>query len=136
VADGLNNIGVDVLHMNNSAKNAADDKLQEQIDKYVDTIYDVRSKCPHHDRDGQPVLCIITGDINFLKSVRNALSKDFHVVLIHGQNCSQNLKKLVEESYRFDDIIKTVENSVKAEDQLKERFSQYYQLIVLNLANL
>ena len=110
VADGLDRNGVVVVHVSSAAKNAADDKLQELIDMYVDK----------YGGTGQAVLCIITGDINFSKPVRNARRKDLDVVLIHGRNCSQDLKNLVAESYLFDDIIKTVDNSVKAEHQLKE----------------
>ena len=108
ITKSLDNIGVDVLHVNNGAKNAADDKLQEQIDKYVDT----------YGCTGRAVLCIITGDINFKKPVLNARRKDLDVVLIHGKNCSQDLKNLVSESYLFDDIVESADSLDKSEDQL------------------
>ena len=110
--EGLDKNGVVVVHVNCTAKNAADDKLQELIDMYVDK----------YGADGSALLCIITGDINFAKPIRNARRKDLDVVLIHGRSCSSDLKNLVNESYLFEDIIKGADNVAKADNQIKPGF--------------
>ena len=113
--EGLNKNGVIVAHVNSTAKNAADDKLQELIDMYVDK-YGV---------NGSAVLCIITGDINFAKPIRNARRRDLDVILIHGRNCSEDLKNLVNESYLYEDIIKGAHTVAKVDNQLKPGMAQH-----------
>ena len=114
-SEALDKNGVLVVHVNNSAKNAAEDKLQELIDMYVD----------NHGTGGSAVLCIISSDINLAKQIRMARRKDLDVVLIHGVNCSQDLKNLVEEYYLYDDIIETAENLNRIGDnQIKPGINQ------------
>ena len=95
VREGLNKNGLNLIDVPNTAKNAADDKLKELIEKFIDR---------YRDR-GEAVICLITGDINFSSSIRNALHKNLNVVLIHSTSHSRDLKNLVKESYFFDDII-------------------------------
>ncbi|CAG2114039.1 unnamed protein product, partial [Medioppia subpectinata] len=107
IADGLNRNGVIVAHVNSSAKNAADDKLSELMDSFVDNF-----------GHSSPVLVVITGDINFAKTIRNAIRKSITVVLIHNNYCSQDLKNLVKESHLFDAIIADVPKA-HSDDRLK-----------------
>ena len=73
IAEGLDKNGVNVVHVNNTAKNAAEDKLQELINVFVDK----------YGGTGSAVLCIISSDINLAKQIRNARHKDLDVLLIH-----------------------------------------------------
>jgi len=98
ISEGLNNSGVDILHVNSTSKNAADDKLAEVMDNFTDKF------------GSDSVLVVITSDINFRKPILKARQKDLVVVLIHGINCSQDLKNLVNESYLFDEVTKNAEN--------------------------
>ena len=105
VSERLDRNGVNVVHVNSTAKNAAEDKLQELIDMYIDK----------YGGTGNAVLCIISSDINLAKQIRNARRKDLDVVLIHGTNCSIDLKNLVTESYLFDEIVGKADDYVKDE---------------------
>jgi hypothetical protein len=56
------------------------------------------------------MVVIITGDINFKRSIQIALQKGLQVILIYGESASQPLLNLVKESYSIDDILETVED--------------------------
>ena len=105
ISESLDRNGVNVVHVNARAKNAAEDKLQELIDMFVDK----------YGGTGSAVLCIISSDINLAKQIRNARRKDLDVVLIHGLNCSIDLKNLVNEFYLYEDIVKNADNYTKDE---------------------
>ena len=117
--EGLNNNGVIVVSVPSNAKNASDDKLQELMQSFIDNFL-----------DKEPVIVLISGDINFDKTIRSALRRDIKVILIYGQNYSQDLKNLVNESYFFDDIIEDVITLQNDSIVLKKGFqSLNYKLI-------
>ena len=87
---------VDISHI--SAVNAADDKLKRHISPFVDNY-----------ADKSLVLVMITGDINFAKDIQTALKKVFVIVFIFGDNCLQDLKNCVNESYSYANVINGVE---------------------------
>ena len=107
ISESLDKNGVNVVHVNSTAKNAAEDKLQELIDMYVDK----------YGGTGSVVLCIISSDINVAKQIRNARRRDLDVLLIHGMHCSDDLINLVNESYIYEDIVKNADNSFKDNHQ-------------------
>jgi hypothetical protein len=96
VSNSLNNTGVFIAHVDGCAKNAADDKLQELMDVFVDKY---SSDVNHF------LLVVITSDINFVKPILNARRKDGYVLLIHNKNCSDDLKSIVNECHMFDEVI-------------------------------
>ncbi len=111
-----------MVHVNSSSKNAADAKLEELIDMFI------------HKFGSNSVLVVITGDINFAKPIRSARRKDITVVLIHGTNCSQDLRNSVNESYLFDDLIKDVENvNQNNAIEITPGFYCHYLLIITDL---
>ncbi|CAG2109142.1 unnamed protein product [Medioppia subpectinata] len=110
VCESLDRNGVVVVHVNSTAKNAADDKLKELIDMFVDKF------------GSDSVLVVITGDINFAQPIRGARRKEIAVVLIHGTSHSRDLKNLVDESYLFEDVIKGCETITKEEKQLNPAY--------------
>lgn len=61
--DQLNKVGANVLHVNGSAKNAADDKLKESIEKFAD-MYGKNS-----------IIILISGDADFAPTLRSAKRK-------------------------------------------------------------
>jgi hypothetical protein len=63
ISEGLDLSGVNILHVNPSAKYAADDKLRELIDSFIAKF------------TSNSVLAIITGDINFKESILKARRK-------------------------------------------------------------
>ena len=108
IADSFNNNGIVISHVNAGAKNAADDKLQEHIDHFIDNF-----------ADKSPVVVIISGDINFAKTIRNARKKNIVVVLVFGDYCSPDLKTCANESYSFADIIDGVEEVANSSGEQK-----------------
>ncbi|XP_054153502.1 uncharacterized protein LOC128952171 isoform X2 [Oppia nitens] len=92
--DGLNRNGVFVIHVNGGSKNAADDRLQELIDMFAD-----------RNAGTDALAVIITSDIDFGKSIRNARFKGLYVALIHRTQCSSDLKLLANETHNFDQLI-------------------------------
>jgi uncharacterized membrane protein len=98
ISKRLSNNGIDVLYANATSKNAADEKLKEEIDKFI------------YQHGPNAMVVIITGDINFKRSIQIALQKGLQVILIYGESASQPLLNLVKESYSIDDILETVED--------------------------
>ncbi|XP_054169298.1 uncharacterized protein LOC128966470 [Oppia nitens] len=104
VSDGLNLMGVTIVHVDSLAKNAADDKLKISIDKFIDQSND---NDDHHHGN---LLVIITGDINFSNCIQRALTKQLRVVVLYGSGSySQSLIDLVDESYCYDKVIQSAD---------------------------
>lgn len=97
VTDGLDREGVDIMHVSSTAKNAADEKIKEYINRFMD-------RC-----EEKSTLVVITSDINFWPTIRLARRKKLNVILIYDENCSVDLKNSVTESYFFNDVIKNAE---------------------------
>ena len=107
IQDELGRTEVLIVHVSLKAKNAADDKLQELIEKFS------------LGKD-KAVICLITGDVNFLKTVRNSRLKNLDVVLIYCQkNYSTELVDCAKETYVFEDVIKEADNFNKKEARIE-----------------
>lgn len=98
ISEGLNRNGVDILQVNAVSKNAADEKLKEKIDKFVEKS------------EAGSVVVVITGDINFASTIRSARRKEFFVILINGENCSQDLKNHANEVFDYLGLIQKAED--------------------------
>nr|XP_039259521.1 meiosis regulator and mRNA stability factor 1-like [Styela clava] len=80
VIQDLNNAQVNVVHINATAKNAADDKLRQSIRRFA------------HNHPAPATLVLITGDINFTSEVSDLRHRHkYFVVLIHPANASPSL---------------------------------------------
>ena len=78
--------------MKTSSKVDADQKLRENIERFVD----------HHGFDS--IVVIITSDIDFSPSVQSSRPKEVTVLLIYGNNASKELIASSELSVYFNDI--------------------------------
>lgn len=50
IIEALDRSGIYIVHVNNAAKNASDDKLKELIDKFIDAYGNTALYCMYHNR--------------------------------------------------------------------------------------
>ncbi|KAG4075954.1 hypothetical protein HA402_003780 [Bradysia odoriphaga] len=94
--------GVTLAHVNGSSKNAADEKLRENMKKFVDT----------HATGSSPVLILISGDIDFVNDLRGYQTRlGCTIVLIHAANCSSQFKVGWNETYCFTSFCSAVKDN-------------------------
>ncbi len=78
--------------MNSISKIDANQKLRENMEKFVD----------HYGFDS--IVVIITGDVDFSPSIRSARRKEVTVLLIYNNNASNELIASPNDSVTFDEV--------------------------------
>ncbi|RWS29208.1 meiosis arrest female protein 1-like protein [Leptotrombidium deliense] len=93
VCEELNRAGVTVAHVPSSSKNAADEKLKEQMTKFVDT------------HGSKATVVLISGDINFAPTLRGFRDRiGVRVILIHSNAVAHELKNCADFVHSFPEI--------------------------------
>ncbi|XP_060076534.1 meiosis regulator and mRNA stability factor 1-like [Ylistrum balloti] len=85
---------VDVVHINATSKNAADDKLRQSLRRFTDK------------QPPPAVVLLISSDINFapdLSDLRHR--KGYHVILVHTKHVHEALKLCANEHFLYEDLI-------------------------------
>uniref|UniRef100_A0A2C9KRA0 HTH OST-type domain-containing protein n=1 Tax=Biomphalaria glabrata TaxID=6526 RepID=A0A2C9KRA0_BIOGL len=91
----LNDGQINVVHINATAKNAADDKIRQSLRRFSDS----------HPPGTKVIL--ISSDVNFASDLSDLRHrKKFEVVLIHKAQVSEALLTCATEHYLYEDIIK------------------------------
>ncbi|KAH9513099.1 Meiosis regulator and mRNA stability factor 1 [Bulinus truncatus] len=91
----LNDGQINVVHINATAKNAADDKIRQSLRRFSDS----------HPPGTKVIL--ISSDVNFASDLSDLRHrKKFEVVLIHKTQVSDALLACATENYLYEDIIK------------------------------
>ncbi|XP_041362324.1 meiosis regulator and mRNA stability factor 1-like isoform X2 [Gigantopelta aegis] len=111
VIQELNSAQVNVVHINATAKNAADDKIRQSLRRFADT------------HPAQTKIILISSDVNFtcdLSDLRHR--KNFYIILIHKHQVSEALTACANEHYIFDDLVFNLpcRTPSKLEDGLSE----------------
>ncbi|XP_053388921.1 meiosis regulator and mRNA stability factor 1-like [Mercenaria mercenaria] len=93
----LNQAQVNVVHIDAVSKNAADDKLRQNIRRFSDT----------HTPPARIVL--ISSDVNFSTDLYDLrYRKKFDIILIHSQHIHQSLRLCATESFLYEDLVKDI----------------------------
>uniref|UniRef100_A0A8C6XVL6 Meiosis regulator and mRNA stability factor 1 n=1 Tax=Naja naja TaxID=35670 RepID=A0A8C6XVL6_NAJNA len=94
VIEELNNCQVTVVHINATAKNAADDKLRQSLRRFADT----------HAAPATVVL--VSTDVNFALELSDLRHRHgFHIILVHKNKASEALLHHAHELIRFEEFI-------------------------------
>ncbi|XP_069125542.1 meiosis regulator and mRNA stability factor 1-like [Argopecten irradians] len=94
VIQDLNAAQVDVVHINATSKNAADDKLRQSLRRFTDK----------HLPPAEVVL--ISSDINFASDLSDMRHrKGYHVILIHNKQVHEALKLCANEHFLYEDLV-------------------------------
>jgi meiosis arrest female protein 1 len=97
VIDELQKAHVTIVHVNATAKNAADDKLRQSLRKFANTY--------HHPA----TVVLVSGDVNFspeLNDLRHV--HNITVILVHNSQASEALKVCAHKTVLFDQLIADV----------------------------
>eukprot|EP00794_Sanderia_malayensis_P009218 gene9219-10192_t len=104
VLDQLNKSEVQVVHVDATSKNAADDKLKQLMVKFSKII-----KYPAS-------VLLISGDVNFSMVLKDLkLTSNFNIFLLHNANTSPNLLRFAHEKRQFDLFIADIPKSVASQ---------------------
>ncbi|OWF50825.1 meiosis arrest female protein 1 homolog isoform X2 [Mizuhopecten yessoensis] len=94
VIQDLNAAQVDVVHINATSKNAADDKLRQSLRRFTD-------KYPP-----PAVVLLISSDVNFASDLSDMRHrKGYHVILIHTKHVHEALKLCANEHFLYEDLV-------------------------------
>ncbi|XP_033736360.1 meiosis regulator and mRNA stability factor 1-like isoform X2 [Pecten maximus] len=94
VIQDLNAAQVDVVHINATSKNAADDKLRQSLRRFTDK----------HPPPADVVL--ISSDINFASDLSDMRHrKGYHVILIHMKHVHEALKLCANEHILYEELV-------------------------------
>ena len=82
---------ITVIHIKATAKNAADDKLKQHMQKFGQTF------------NAPATVLLISGDVNFAPVLHDLrYTSNFKILLLHNVQASQNFVQFAHEAYRFD----------------------------------
>ncbi|XP_076815392.1 meiosis regulator and mRNA stability factor 1-like isoform X2 [Clavelina lepadiformis] len=105
VIQDLNNAQVNVIHVNATAKNAADDKLRQSIRRYAQN---------HH---APATVILITGDCNFTSEVSDLRHRHkYFVVLIHTSNATKSLVQAANTSICYEEFVYNIPVAYSVKD--------------------
>ncbi|XP_047143402.1 meiosis regulator and mRNA stability factor 1 isoform X2 [Hydra vulgaris] len=91
VLEDLNKAQVNVIHINASSKNAADDKLKQQLRRFAQSY------------PSPATVLLVSGDINFVADLSDLRYRhNLHIILLHNKQASQALLQCAHESECFD----------------------------------
>ena len=82
---------INIIHINATSKNAADDKVKQALRRFAQTYAPPAT------------ILLISGDINFISELSDLRHRsNFRVILLHNQQASDVLKQTAHECHRFD----------------------------------
>ncbi|KAK6187453.1 hypothetical protein SNE40_005480 [Patella caerulea] len=94
VIQELNSAQVNVVHIDATGKNAADDKIRQSLRRFSDT------------HPPQTRIILISGDFNFISDLSDLRHrKNYYTILIHGRFTNEALISCANESHLYDDLI-------------------------------
>ncbi|KAK3091075.1 hypothetical protein FSP39_016962 [Pinctada imbricata] len=94
VIQELNNAQVNVVHINATSKNAADDKLRQSLRRFADNNTPPAS------------LVLISSDVNFASDLSDLRHrKKFTVILVHSRHVAEALKICATHHYVYEDLV-------------------------------
>nr|CAB3263650.1 meiosis arrest female protein 1 homolog [Phallusia mammillata] len=122
VVQDLNNAQVNVIHVNATAKNAADDKLRQSIRRYAQT------------HTAPATVILITGDCNFTSEVSDLRHRHkYFVVLIHPSNSSDTLIQAANTAISYEEFVSDLPIVYDTREQNYAMANTESQLLVTNL---
>ncbi|XP_019616730.1 PREDICTED: meiosis arrest female protein 1 homolog [Branchiostoma belcheri] len=95
VIQELNNAQVTVVHINATAKNAADDKLRQSIRRFADTY------------TKPATVVLVSGDVNFASELSDLRHRHkFRIVLLHTRHAQEALLHHAHHAVCYDDFVR------------------------------
>ncbi|XP_078612171.1 meiosis regulator and mRNA stability factor 1-like [Branchiostoma floridae x Branchiostoma japonicum] len=95
VIQELNNAQVTVVHINATAKNAADDKLRQSIRRFADTY------------TKPATVILVSGDVNFASELSDLRHRHkFRIILLHTRHAQEALLHHAHHAVCYDDFVR------------------------------
>ncbi|XP_065659910.1 uncharacterized protein LOC100201018 isoform X5 [Hydra vulgaris] len=118
VLEDLNKAQVNVIHINASSKNAADDKLKQALRRFAQSY------------QSPATVLLISGDINFVADLSDLRYRyNLHVILLHNKQASQALLQYAHETECFD----VLTDSILPHTPMTSETRESNQLAVFNI---
>lgn len=117
VVKELNDAQINLIHVDATCKNAADEKLRQSMRRFADT------------HGSSACIVLISGDVNFVPDLCDLRHrKKIHVILLHLDNCNTNLILCANEHYSYSELTEKLpyRTTTKPTNQL-------FELVVSNL---